>query len=552
MPFVAHLFEALTHLRDSPAVSEVHGDAEVSVTGAELRGLASRARGALRQDGIGPGDRVVLLAPNAIRWVAADLALLAEGVVVVPMYARQDPAELVQMMHDADPVAVWVATEALAEGVRAHWPDAPIRLFDDVFAADPVHEPPRARDPDEPCTIIYTSGTSGRAKGVVLAVRGVDFLLPRTARALEDMMALGGPVPSGEHRVFHYLPLCFAGSRIVLWTCLWRANGILLSTDLDDLARELATAAPHYVLNVPMLLERIKSRVERGVRDQAAPVQWLYDAGLAAHHRLQGPGRRRRRDRALLGLARSVVFDRLRARIGRNLRCLICGSAPLAEATQRWFAAIGLPVYQVYGLTETTAIVTMDVPPDVVPGRMGRALAGVETRLGPGDELWVRGPNQFLGYWRDPAATTAAHEDGWFRTGDRAEVDDEGRWRIVGRVKNVLVPTSGHNVAPEPLEQRLVQAIEGVDQAVVVGHGRPWLAAVVCGTAPRAAIDAGLAAVNAELPHYRRIRAVHLAEEPFSIENGLLSANRKLRRGAIEAAHAEAIEALYAQGLTRR
>ncbi len=546
MSFLATFFEQLDRHPAKPLVTEVHGATLVPATGADLRRLVGQARAVLRKHGA-RGDRAVLLAPNSIRWVAADLALLAEGRIVVPMYARQDPAELVEQMHDCTPSVVVCATPELVDAVRALWPEVPALPFDQLFdgTVEPVTEPPGELGDDDDVTIIYTSGTSGPAKGVVYQTRNVDYMLPRTAEAIASMMRLGGPV-DGDDRVFHYLPFCFAGSRVVLWTCLLRGNGIMVSTDLDNLVQEMGTARPNYFLNVPMLLERIKNGVEKNLREQAAPVQWLYDGAKRAWAN-QGAGRKRKRDRLVLALAKRVIFATVRERIGADLRCLICGSAPLGEDTQRWFEMLGLAVYQVYGLTETTAIVTMDRPPEVWAGKVGRPLDGLELRLGEGDELQVKGPNIFDRYWERPEATKAAFtDDGWFRSGDQAEVDERGVWRIVGRVKNILVPSSGHNVAPEPIEQRIIESIEGVEQAVLVGHGRPYLAALICGEGlDRVTVQQGLDHINEGLPHYRRVRRFVLLDEPFTIENGLLTANRKLKRKAIETAYTGTIDSLF-------
>jgi long-chain acyl-CoA synthetase len=542
--FVNRFVERLTARPELPAITEVHGSTLVPCSGRELLALTARARGALRRAGA-PGDRAVLLAPNGARWVAADLALLAEGRVVVPMYPRQDPKELVEMMRDADPSVVLCATPELLVSIRDLWPEAPLLSFDELFAGDPVHEPPHDWAADDDVTIIYTSGTSGAAKGVVTKVSHVDYMLPVTAEAIASMMALGGPV-DGDDRVFHYLPFCFAGSRVVLWTCLWRGNGVMVSTDLEHLAQEMGAAKPHYFLNVPMLLERIKAGVEKNLKEQPAVVRWLVDRAKAAHGR-RAQGQSGRRDRLTMALAERLVFSKIREKIGPNLRCLICGSAPLGEETQRWFEMLGLAVYQVYGLTETTAIVTMDRPPAVKPGRVGRALPGVELKLGDGDELLVRGPNVFDRYWRREQATAEVFVDGWFKTGDQAEVDADGNWRIIGRTKNILVPSSGHNVAPEPIEQLLVEGVPGVEQALLVGHGRPYLAALIGGPATDDEVQRGLDRINEGLPHYRKVRRFHRVAEPFTIENGLLTANRKLKRGAIERAYAAAIDAMYAR-----
>ena len=545
MSFVDTFYDNLAAHPDRALLIEVHGEALEPAPGSEIAALVARARGALRTRGVKPGDRVVLLAPNGVRWAASDLAILGEGAIVVPMYARQDPAELVEMMHDCDPRAVIVPGADLGDAIAAHWPEAPLLPFEALFAGEPVDERPRERADDDVVTIIYTSGSTGVPKGVMLTAGNVAHMLPCTATALERMTGR----PAGNDRVFHYLPFCFAGSRILLWTCLLRANPLMVSTDLDDLARELGTARPNYFLNVPVLLDRIRNGVEAGLADKPAPVRWLYRRGKAAFERAV-QGRAGRRDRLALTLANRVVFGAIQQRIGPELECLICGSAPLAESTQRWFEMIGIPVYQVYGLTETTAIVTMDRPaPDdphaVVPGRVGPAIDGVAIRLSEDGELQTRGPNVFAGYWGREEATAAAFtEDGWLRSGDRADVDAAGRYRIIGRMKNLLVPSSGHNVAPEPLEQRL-QSVSGVEQALVVGHGRPFLSAILTGDVDAAALCEAVDALNDDLPHYRRIRRFHVTSERFTIENGLLTATQKVRRDAIEQHFADPIEEMY-------
>ena len=173
------------------------------------------------------------------------------------------------------------------------------------------------------------------------------------------------------------------------------------------------------------------------------------------------------------------MFPTIRKSIGPNLKALICGSAPLAVETQLFFMMLGIPVLQVYGLTETTAICTMDDPKRAEPGRVGPAIPGVEMTLAENGEILVRGPNIFPGYWQRPAETAKALEGGWFHTGDQGEVDAGGNWRITGRLKNLIILNSGHNVAPEPLEDALVQRLPQAQQVVLVGNQRSFLAALV-------------------------------------------------------------------------
>jgi len=213
--------------------------------------------------------------------------------------------------------------------------------------------------------------------------------------------------------------------------------------------------------------------------------------------------------------------------------------------TQLYFMMLGIPVLQVYGLTETTAICTMDDPHQVEPGRVGPAINGVEMKLGENDEIVVRGPNVFPGYWNRPQETAQALRDGWFHTGDQGEVDATGNWSIIGRIKNLIVLGSGHNVAPEPIEDELLQALSGAQQVVLVGNGRGYLSAIVTGSITREQVQAALDAVNPQLPHYRQVRAFRIHAEAFSIDNGLLTANGKLKRDLIAARLKSEIEDMY-------
>jgi long-chain acyl-CoA synthetase len=258
-------------------------------------------------------------------------------------------------------------------------------------------------------------------------------------------------------------------------------------------------------------------------------------------------GKARSGDGLWLGLADRLVFPTIRKKmIGGKLRALICGSAPLSVETQLFFMMLGIPVLQVYGLTETTAICTMDDPDTpVVPGRAGPAIAGVEMRIAENAEIVVRGPNIFPGYWNRPEETAKVLREGWFHTGDQGEVDAKGNWKIVGRIKNLIILGSGHNIAPEPIEDKILQELPGAIQVVVVGNGRGYLAALVTGKVSGEKTQAALDLVNLGLPHYKQVRAFHLLEEAFTIESGLLTANGKLKRDLIAERFRNEIDEMY-------
>jgi long-chain acyl-CoA synthetase len=241
-----------------------------------------------------------------------------------------------------------------------------------------------------------------------------------------------------------------------------------------------------------------------------------------------------------------LVFPAIRKKmIGPKLRGLISGSAPLNIETQHYFSMLGIPVLQVYGLTETTGICTMDDPRRVVPGRVGPAIDGLEMKLGGNDEILVRGTNVFTGYWNRPEETAKVLREGWFHTGDQGEIDAAGNWRIAGRIKNLIILASGHNIAPEPIEEKVLHHLAGAQQVVLVGNGRGYLSAIIAGSVTREQAQAALDALNPSLPHYKQIRAFYLQAEPFSIDNGLLTANGKLKRDAIAARLKSEIEEMY-------
>jgi long-chain acyl-CoA synthetase len=550
MSFLENILDRLGKASDGRVLQEVREGRLVSATASELLTAIRAAQAFLAQAGLRRGERCALLAHNSIRWAALDLALMAKGIIVVPLYARQSPAELIAMMKDCSASLVFCGDAALRDAVAQAWPGAPrLVSFDEVFLPAPAanlrDEHPAVLADGDAVTIIYTSGTSGEPKGVVLTVGNVNHMLSCTTARLDRLM---GPRNKPE-RVFHYLPFCFAGSWILLLSCLSRDAVLTLSTDLTRLADEIRVAQPHYFLNVPTLLERIRAGVETQLSKRGGIALKLFERAIAAWLRRQA-GSARRGDPFWLALADRLLFSAIRRPLGRNLKALICGSAPLAKETQLFFMMLGIPVLQVYGLTETTAICTMDHPERIEVGRVGPAIPGVEMRLGEKSEILVRGPNISPGYWNRPEETAKVLRNGWFHTGDQGEVSDAGNWNIVGRLKNLIVLDSGHNVAPEPLEETLLRRLPSAQQVVVMGNGRSFLSAVVTGGVAPEEVEAALESVNGQLPHYKRIRAFHVETQPFTIESGLLTANGKLKRDAIAARFGAQMDALRRRGVS--
>jgi long-chain acyl-CoA synthetase len=557
MSFLDDIFAQLQVAGENVVLQELRGETQQAASlqsGRDLLQSTAMARAFLASRGLKKGDRCALLAHNSIRWVAMDLAIMAEGLIVVPLYARQAPSELVAMMKDCSPALICCGDATLRDGIVENWSATPPQvLFEDVFDADsqPLQgtqkmghqaaDGPAPNVDSDPVTIIYTSGTSGDAKGVVLTAGNVGHMLGCTSGRLDALMQS----KAGQDRVFHYLPFCFAGSWIMLLTCLLRGSSLTLNTDLSKIASEMRRVAPDYFLNVPALLERMRKAVDEQLWKTGGMVFGIYSRAKNVWVRKQ-KGKISFADSSWLALANAMVFPTIRKKmIGSHLKALICGSAPLSVETQLYFMMLGIPVLQVYGLTETTAICTMDDPGHVEPGRVGPAIRGVEMELGENDEIAVRGPNVFPGYWNRPQETAKALRDGWFHTGDQGEVDATGNWRIVGRIKNLIILGSGHNIAPEPIEEELLRNLPGALQVVLVGNGRGYLSAVVTGDVTRARVQDALDTVNPGLPHYKQVRAFHIYSEPFSIENGLLTANGKLKRDLIAARLKDEIEEMY-------
>jgi long-chain acyl-CoA synthetase len=525
---------------------EIRGDRFVSVTGRELLDQIQLVRVFIRSSGVQHGDRCALLAANSIRWASFHLALMAEGVIVVPLYSRQAPAELAAMMKDCQPRLIFVSDAALGESVAQSWPDAPRRvLFDEVLRQSapqpPIPDVPNPRQDSDIVTIVYTSGTSGEPKGVCLNVGNLTHMLSCTTERLDQLM---GPTHEPD-RVFHYLPFNFAASTILMLSCLARESVLTLSTDLNRLADEIRLASPNYFLNVPTLLERVRRGVEDAIAKRPALIRSLFARARTAWQR-QHVGRGRALDAFWLALGRALIFRKIRERFGTHLRALICGSAPLAPETQQFFLMLGIPALQAYGLTETTGICTLDDPRvPVEPGYVGTAITAIEMKLAENEEIVVRGPHIFPGYWNRPEETARVLQEGWFHTGDQGEVNVRGNWRISGRIKNLIILNSGHNIAPEPIEEKIARLLPAAQQVVVVGNGRGYLCVLVTGAVEPAAVQAALDAVNPELPHYRQIRNFTIVRDVFTAESGLLTANGKLRRDAINARYASEINAMY-------
>jgi long-chain acyl-CoA synthetase len=554
-----------------------------------MRALAARWQAALAGEKLAPGERVAVLLSNSVEWVCFDQAAQSLGLVVVPLYTTDNPDNIAYILGDCGArlllvgeIGQWQPLLPLRAGFpqlahvlclarAAHAPaDAGVRLSFVVDwlgdAAGPLAV--AVADSHALATIVYTSGTTGRPKGVMLSHHNI----------LSNAEAVLKLVPGYREDLFlSFLPLSHTFERTVgYYIPIMTGSTVAFARSVQDLAEDLLTVRPTMLVSVPRIYERVYARLQHGLEAKGAVAKalfrWAQEIGWrrfeAAQHRGDKPG--------LIAaiawpLLRHLVADKILSRLGGRLRLALSGGAPLSPKLSHCFIGLGLPLLQGYGLTEASPIVTGNTGDDNVPDSVGVALPGIELKLGSGDELLVKGPNVMLGYWNDPARTRLVIDaGGWLHTGDVARIDRRGHVFIVGRLKEILVLSTGEKVPPNDLELAITED-PLFDQAMVVGEGKPYLAALVVlnpdawGELARAlAVDAHdprslrapavveyvrerLRGLLRKFPAHARVPEVWLTLEPWTIENGLITPTLKVKREEMERRFAGAIRELYAQ-----
>ena len=428
-------------------------------------------------------------------------------------------------------------------------------------AAGPPQD--RVADPRTLATIVYTSGTTAAAKGVMLS----------HGNLLWNAAACLALVPArSDDRFLSFLPLSHTLERTAgYYLPLMAGAEVVYARSIPQLAEDLQRQRPTVLIAVPRIFERVHAKVTEQLAQGPAPRRWLFAAAVAAGwaHFQHRQGRRPWGPALLIApLLDRLVGRRLRDRLGGRVRVAVCGGAPLAPEIARTFVALGVPLLQGYGLTEASPVVSVNTLEDNIPESVGLPLPRVEWRIGPQEELLVRSPGVMRGYWGQPKATAAAIDaQGWLHTGDQARFA-EGHLFITGRIKEILVLSTGEKVAPADLEGAILG--DGLfSQALVIGEGRPYLAALVVpdpdafktwvsreglptalGLAQRQAglEQTLLARINRRLkgfPGYAKILRLALVDRPWSIESGLMTPTLKLKRARILAEYRETVDALY-------
>jgi len=570
------------------ALARKRGGAWQRSTWSEYRDAVRQAAASLVALGVEPGRGVVILAANRPEWYVAHLASMSAGACPAGLYTNSTPDQCRFITEHAEAAVAFVENaDALArlEGAGGRPPglgtvvlmdgatrDASVLGWDDFLAkgaacegaAGRVESRIAAARASDTATLIYTSGTTGTPKGVMLTQGNLSFI---SAKAKELL-----PIRADD-RLISYLPLSHIAEQVVSFLLsLTTGACVHFAESLEKLPENLREVRPHLFLGVPRVWEKIQAGIQ-AAGASAPPLRkkvaaWARRVGLEGG-RADQAGRRRP---WTYGLADRLVFSKVRDRLGLDqARMLVVSAAPIATETLDFFQSLGLPIMEVYGMSECTGPATMSLPSSYCLGRAGRAIPGTEIRVADDGEILMRGPHVFRGYYRNDAATREAlDEEGYLHSGDVGELDGRGFLRITDRKKELIITAGGKNIAPQHLEGKLKQ-IAGVSQAVAIGDRRPYVVALLtldparvaevaaragspARTADEAAacphfkawIEGQVAVLNRDLARYESIKKVALLPRELSVDGGELTPTLKLKRRFIHELHRETIEALYA------
>ena len=542
--------------------------------------------------GVVAGDRVAILSDSRPEWTITDLAILTAGAVTVPVYASLPAGQAGYILGHSGARVVVAADESQVAKVRQEWPRLPAletivimdagdggpdneltltdvmdqghqRLITENGLGREYKERAQAIQPDSLATIIYTSGTTGPPKGVMLSHH--NFVANFTD--LDEVVSI-----TEDDTGLSFLPLSHVYERMVLYLYLYKGATIAFAEAFETLGRDMQMVRPTIMTGVPRAYEKLRARIVDGVavasRFRQGLFAWAFGVGHAAATARLAGGEPDALTRMQWSLADRLVLSKIRARTGGRLRFVCSGGAPLGRDVAEFLFAIGLPVLEGYGLTETSPALTATPLDRPKLGSVGPALASVKLRIADDGEVLARGPNVMVGYHEDPEATAATIRDGWLHTGDIGRIDKDGYLSITDRKKELIVTAAGKNVAPQPMEA-LLKRDPVVAEAVLIGDRRPFISALLVPDLSiliqRLSADASGARLeelvgrddvraifvpiveraNAELANFEQIKTFALLPTEFSVAGGALTPTLKVKRRVVEERWQDAIARLY-------
>jgi len=553
------------------------------VTAAQFHDEVRAVAKGLVAAGVEAGDRVALISKTRYEWTLLDYAIWFAGAVTVPVYETSSSEQIQWILEDSGAKAVVAETAEHVNRVREvrggltelnHvWSitDNAVeilgRLGEDI-SEDTLEARRTASGPGDLATLIYTSGTTGRPKGCMLTHGNFMVELGVAVEQLDELFE------TEDASTLLFLPLAHVFARIIQVGCVKSRTRLGHSADIKNLVSDLQAFRPTFVLAVPRVFEKVFNTASQratadgrgAIFDRAAETAIAYSRGLDR-------GKPSLSVRAQHAVFSRLVYGKLRDALGGRCAYAVSGGAPLGDRLGHFYRGIGVTVLEGYGLTETTAALTVNLPDAVKIGSVGRPIPGTEVRVAEDGELLFKGGQVFTGYWKNEAATAEVlGGDGWFHTGDVGEVDDEGFVRITGRKKEILVTAGGKNVAPAVLEDR-VRAHALVDQCLVVGDGQPFIGALVTldreavatwaeqhgksgkgedlvdrlADDPdlRAEIDAAVDEANKAVSKAESIRKYRILRTEWTEEGGQLTPSLKLKRNVVMRENKDDVAALY-------
>ena len=515
----------------------------------EFGNYVARWQQALRNEGLKAGDRVAICLKNSIDWVAFDQAAAGLDLVSVPLFYNDRPDNMAWCMNDA-------GARFLLIGDGSLWPeiaksvttlervvctentcdDERISLLSDWLPETGGEPSFSDADAEQLFTLVYTSGTTGRPKGVMLSHGNI----------IEDTLALCHACPEIDERdhFLSFLPLSHMLERTVgYYVPIIIDAQITFARSVLDLAEDMVSQKPTIMVCVPRIFERVYGKVQDGLAASNAK-RLLFESAVAMGWR-RYQNKSLWYDMLLFPILDLLVGKKLRGRLGGNIRFILLGGAPMAPHLFKTFIGLGLNFLHGYGLTETSPAISFNRANDNDPFSVGKPLEGVQIKTADNNELLVKGSIVMQGYWNNETATSdAIDSDGWFHTGDVVDIR-KGRIYITGRVKDIIVMSNGENVAPGDVEQA-IQSDPVFEQVMLIGEGRPKLT-LIC-VSQNTNVDELIGRANAHLsnfPGYAKIHNIAVVSDPWTVENGLLTPTMKLKRNVMEQRFASEIEALY-------
>lgn len=552
----------------------------------QMADLTSRWQQGLEKENLSKGDRVAIQLKNSIEWIAFEQAALGLGLVVVPLYVDDRADNVAYILHDAGVKVLLVNDDKQWQELSVHIDEDSslkrvvllssshadpsqqndiLSLVENWLPGEPTHLQERSGDPHKLATIVYTSGTTGRPKGVMLSHHNILF----DAESLLKQIGIDDP---HTLEFLSFLPLSHMYERTIGYYVPMMAGAkVSFARSVQQLAEDFQTIKPTIIVCVPRIFERFYDKMQQKLSKGSVVKRAIFNLAVNTgwkNFKFKQKTAWFSPITVLNPLLNKMIATKVQQLLGGRLRIAASGGAALPETVAKTFVGLGINIFQGYGLTESSPAVTMNSFSLNIPDSVGEIMPGVELRISDNDELQIKGPVVMLGYWNNHQATSEAMtEDGWLRTGDKARIDN-GVVYITGRIKDILIMSNGEKVPPVDMEQAITLEHD-FEQALIVGEGKSYLSALIVlngETWPQLAQQHGLDPLDIEslkdkklmlavlktitkalhdFPGYAKVRRVSLSLKPWTIEDGFVTPTLKIKRAKVVEANQKEIEAMY-------